>query len=260
MPSQVDLYMFPHLGLGDAIIVNGLVRHFCEQYNNLVLFCSNCYYENIKWFYRDLKNLTLMPFGSNPTKCTMEDAYQIRNYIQSNNLQDKVIYFGFEMLDDIHKRTNCGLHQGFYKSCGFDPFLRFDNFYYERNHEYENYVYEKLNPTNEKYIFVIDDSNHHLGNFIIDNKRIQSEYKIIKYNKELNYNDDRFLMFNYYKILENAEEIHTLETAFFEFMQLIKIPKPKIYVHSYLKKYMMFEQDWNFFLSKHTNNYTFLNS
>jgi len=37
---------------------------------------------------------------------------------------------------------------------------------------------------------------------------LPKDYKIIKYDKTLNYNDNRFLMFNYRKILENAEEVH----------------------------------------------------
>lgn len=254
MPSEVDVYMYPHLGLGDSLMVNGMVRYFCSRYNNLVLFCSTCYCKSIKWLYRDIKNLNIMPFGSD-LNSTGDADHMIREFIQANNLYDKLFFLGHYPLSQV---ADYGLYHGYYKIYDLDPFMRFDNFYYERNFEYEDYVFDQLNPNKEKYIFVIDDSRHHLGNFVISNEKIGSEYKIIHYNKELNFDDDRFLMFNYYKILENAEEIHTLETAFFEFIQLIKLPKPKIYIHSYKKRYIDSEKDWNFFLSKHTNNYTFL--
>lgn len=135
-----------------------------------------------------------------------------------------------------------------------DPKIRFSNFYYQRNFDSEEYIFNKLNPYNEKYIFVIDDSDHHLGNLIIDENILPKKYKIIKYDKKLNYNDENFLMFNYFKILEKAEEIHTIETAFLEFIQSIKLSKPKIYIHSYLRNYLQKIPTNN------NNNYLILNS
>ena len=63
-----------------------------------------------------------------------------------------------------------------------DPNFRFSNFHYERNLEFEDYVYNKLNPNDEKYIFVIDDSDHHLGKLQIPKEKISKGYKIIKYD------------------------------------------------------------------------------
>ena len=72
----------------------------------------------------------------------------------------------------------------------------------------------------------------------LDEKNIlPKDYKIIKYDKTLNYDDSRFLMFNYRKILENAEEVHMFQSAFSEFVNSIRLKKPKIYLHLYLRDY-----------------------
>lgn len=238
-----EIYLHPHLGLGDAIILNGLIRHYCNEYDSVILFCKEPYYESIKWMFRDIKNLTyhVVTFHSGDS--------EIQNFITSNNLENKVIKFGFEKLAELCSKGE-SFYDAFYLMHNFTPEFRFHNFYYERDLEIENYIFNKLNPDNEKYIFVIDDGNHHIGNLKIPQGRLPTKYKIINYDKSLNYDDTRFLMFNYYKILENAEEIHTLETAFFEFIRSINIEKSKVYIHSYLRKY----------IDKPIDGYNFLNS
>ena len=141
-------------------------------------------------------------------------------------------------------------YEAYYQMYDLSIEYRYSHFYYERDLNSEDYVLNTLNPNNEKYVFVIGDSKHFLGgknySVCIPEDRLPSQYKIIRYNKELNYNDDRFILFNYYKLLENAEEIHTTETAFFEFIRSISsslntlqpIEKSKVYLHSYVRNYI----------------------
>ena len=152
-------------------------------------------------------------------------------------------------------------YESYYMMYDLPVDYRFSHFYYERDMESEDYVYNHLNPKNEKYIFVIDDSKHYtLGRSVcIPEDRLPTQYKIIRYKKELNYNDDRFIFFNYYKILDNAEQIHTTETAFFEFIRsmssslntLPSIKKSKLYLHSYVRNYITtkIDEEYNRLLS-----------
>ena len=151
-------------------------------------------------------------------------------------------------------------YEAYYMMYDLPIDYRFSNFYYERDLESEVYVLNTLNPDNEKYIFVIEDGTHSLGYSIcIPEDRLPTQYKIIRYNKELNYTDDRFVLFNYYKLLDNAEQIHTTETAFFEFMRsmssslntLPSINKSKVYLHSYVRNYITtkIDKEYNRLLS-----------
>tara|TARA_Y100001972_G_scaffold3937_1_gene4427 strand:- start:275 stop:1201 length:927 start_codon:yes stop_codon:yes gene_type:complete len=153
-------------------------------------------------------------------------------------------------------------YESYYMMYDLPVNYRFSHFYYERDMESENFVLNSLNPNNEKYIFVIEDGKHRaLGRSVcIPEDKLPTQYKIIRYNKELNYNDDRFICFNYYKLLENAEQIHTTETAFFEFIRsmssslntLPSIKKSKVYLHSYVRNYITtkIDKEYNRLLSK----------
>lgn len=236
-----NVYLYPHLGFGDAIILNALVRKHCSENDSVTLFCKDRYHESIRWMFRDIENLSYhqVSFGSGD--------YEIEQFIESNNLHDDVIRLGFGNFVDVC-RGGVPFYEAFYVMNDIDPEFRFLNFHYERNLEYENYVYDQLNPNDEKYIFVVDDSSHHLGTLKIPEDRLPDGYKIIKYDKTLNENNSKFLMFNYGKILEKAEQIHTIETAFFEFIRSIDVDRSKVNVHSYLRKY----------ITKPIEGYTFL--
>lgn len=220
-------YISQHLGLGDHIITCSIVRHYCSLYDEVVLFCLPNLENTIKSLYKDLKNLEIISIQE---EMWTGKNTKIENYIRQNG-----------SIEDMITITNAGsgpvpFDIGFYVTQGFDPSFRFTNFYYERDLEDEEYVYQTLNPNNEKYIFVIDDGSHYTGNnFIIPDNRLPSQYKIIKHDKKISFNDKRFVLFNYYKILENAEEIHMVESAFTHFISSIELKKPKIYIHKYLR-------------------------
>jgi hypothetical protein len=42
-----------HLGLGDQIMLNGMVRHFAET-DNVVIFVKRCHEESVRFMYRDI--------------------------------------------------------------------------------------------------------------------------------------------------------------------------------------------------------------
>lgn len=221
-------YIKQHLGLGDHIICNGLVRYFCSQYDDIAIFCKDVLYENVKFMFRDIGHLEIISFQNN-----IPD-YLVDKFIHDNNINiGDIIKVGFDGLNGLNMRFD----KAFYKMHGFDSQFRMDNFYCKRDFDSEEYVFNFLNPNNEKYIFVIDDDKHHFGSLTIDENRLTKKYKIIKYDKTLNYNDNRFLMFNYRKILENAEEVHMFQSAFSEFVNSIELKNSKIYLHLYLRDY-----------------------
>lgn len=210
-------YIYHHLGLGDHIICNGMVRHFCKKYDNIVLFCYSHYYENVSYMYRDLKNLEIFNF---------DNEYDIVNFIDNNeSVKSSLIKTGFDNLNGCLDRMT--FDEAFYHLAGIDFKIRFDEFYFERNLDRENEVCDALNPNDEKYIFILDDPNR---GYSIDMKKITSDYKIIR-------NDYKFKMFDYIKLLENAEEIHMMQTGFLDLVNSYKMNKPKIYRHNYVRNY-----------------------
>lgn len=210
-------YIHHHLGLGDHIICNGMVRNFCKRYDNVVLFCYTHYLDNISYMYRDLDNLEIFNFDTEDEAVIFTE----RNSAVKNNL----IKPGFNNLDSCLDRMT--FDEAFYHLAGLDFQIRFDDFHFERDLEKENEVCETLNPDGEKYIFVLDDAKR---GYNIDMSKVTDEYKIIT-------NDFRFRMFDFIKLLENAEEIHTMQTGFLDLINSYKMDKPKIHRHNYVRNY-----------------------
>lgn len=210
-------YIYHHMGLGDHIINNGMVRNFCKRYDNVNLFCKTSYLDNISYMYRDLQNLEIYDFADDNGVL----GFLERNPTAKNNL----VRPGFNNLDSCLDRMT--FDEAFYYLAGLDFSVRFDEFYFERDYEKEDEVCKTLNPNNEKYIFVLDDPKR---GYNIDMNKVPKEYKIIR-------NDFRFGMFDFIKLLENAEEIHTMQTGFLDLINSYKMDKPKIFRHNYVRNY-----------------------
>ena len=167
--------------------------------------------------YRDLENLEIFDFDT---------EQEIVNFTKRNRVVGtSLIKPGFDNLDSCLDRMTFDV--SFYYLVGLDFSVRFDEFYIPRDLEREQEVCETLDPENEKYIFVLDDPKR---GYNIDMNKIPSEYKIIT-------NDYRFLMFDYITLLENAEEIHMMQTGFLDLVNSYKMNKPKIYRHNYVRNY-----------------------
>jgi len=206
-------YIYHHLGLGDHIICNGMIRHFCELYDSITLFCYTHYAKNVKYMFRDLKNLIILDFKTEP---------EVVSYITQNNLQKDLIRIGFE---NLHQHlTYTTFDKAFYTLAGLDFDIRFSKFYLQRDYSREEELVKTLNPTGEPYAFVHDDPDR---GYSID---IDCDYNIIR-------NDKRFLLFDYISLLENAEQIHLMQSSFKDMINSFKMNKPKIYQHNYVRNY-----------------------
>lgn len=210
-------YIYHHLGLGDHIICNGMVRYFCKKYDNVVIFCKTNYYDNVSYMYRDLNNLEIFNFS--------DDAEVVQFINQNSNVKNNLIKPGFENLDSCLDRMT--FDEAFYHLAGLDFQIRFDEFYFERDIEKEDEVCKTLNLDDEKYIFVLDDPKR---GYNIDMSKVTDKYNVIR-------NDYQFRMFDYIKLLENAEEIHMMQTGFLDMVNSYKMEKPKIYRHNYVRNY-----------------------
>jgi hypothetical protein len=208
-------YIYHHLGLGDHIICNGIVRHYREMYEKVTVFCKPHYFTNVEYMYRDDNNIIVLPIG--------EDS-DVRNYINQNNLHSDLIVVGFDKLGLDNSKT---FDEGFYNTINLPFLFRFSKFKFERNNDKELEVYNLLNPNNEPYVYIHDDKER---GFEINRSKINNNLKIIE-------NDKRFLMFDMLKIIENATEVHSMQTGMKDLINSFKFDTPKFYLHWYVRPY-----------------------
>lgn len=210
------IYIYHHLGLGDHIICNGMVRHFYKKFGSVKLFCYHRNLNNVGYMYRDLPNLELIPVNSDG---------EADNHL--NNLDKSIdrVKVGFNRLPEFMDPLT--FDEAFYKIVDLDFSVRFDEFHLQRELDKEKEVLDRLNPNGEKYIFIHDDKTR---GFSIDESRITSDYKKI-------YNDKSIPLFHCIGLIENAEEVHVMQSSIKDLINSFKFEKPKFHLHEYVRKY-----------------------
>jgi hypothetical protein len=207
------IYIYTHQGLGDHIICNGIVRHFVELHNRVAVFCKPHNEANVKWMYRDDPRIHVLAVG--------QDQDTI-NYIISNNLQNSTILVGFDRLwKEFQPPVVESFDEAFYKMINLPFEYRFTKFKIQRDQVKEKECFDYVNPNNEPYIFV-----H--GN--IDRTKVRTDLKIIE-------NPTNYGVFDILSILENAEELHLMESSIKALVNSLELCKPKIFYHDYVRGY-----------------------
>ena len=136
------LYIHQHLGLGDHIICNGLVRNIYQRItSNINLFCKPMYQESVSYMYRDtdikiipLDDHDIGPFLSNidPKNILRVGHHHIMKYIQGTTFD-----------------------HAFYKQVGLNFQKRWTDFYIKRDEAKEEELYQKINPPKEIKDFIV---------------------------------------------------------------------------------------------------------
>jgi hypothetical protein len=186
-----SFYIFHHLGLGDHILCNGLVREFKEKYENLNVFCHPFNFGSVDFMYRDDNNINVLPIGG---------VSDIQNYINKNNLGKKTIRVTDVVTNGI------SWDQSFYTTHGIDFAKRWEKFKVVRDLSGENNLYNELNPNNEKFVLIHSAGSDNIDR--IDYSKIDNTYKKIFVKK---YTEN---IFDFLGLIEKAEEIHCVESSF----------------------------------------------
>lgn len=207
------IYIYHHLGLGDHIICNGIIRHYRETYEKVYVFVKPHNFENVSHMYRDDENIILLPIG--------EDS-DVENYINQNNIEDKVLRVGFSSLYSVNHTK---FDEGFYKTVNLPFSYRFEKFHFLRDRDIEEKVFIELNPENKKYIFIHG----------VDRDKVRNDLLIID-------NPTQYNIFNLLKLIENAEEVHLMESSIKNLVNSYKFDKPKFYFHKYSRNYPYYNE------------------
>lgn len=210
-------YIYHHLGLGDHIVCNGLVRSLINDNDIYTIFVKSHNYETVKYMYRDIENLNFL----------IGDDSFVNSYISNHNIkQDDLLVAGFR-----NYPNSKSFDESFYLQNNIPFNYRWDNFKVIRNYESEINLFKKFNVTEKKYIFVHDDDRFHIDLTKIKNP---NNLPIIKCVKGLTDN-----IFDFCYLIENSLECHTIESS----LQFI-IDSLNLNVENYVHRYCRPLPEW----------------
>ena len=185
------LVIHHHLGLGDHIDCNGMVRYFLDQFEEIDVFAKKHYAPMIAHMFRDEPQLKVVPVEG--------DEYRFVHDYMKQQPNCHFLRVGHEHYID-QKDKNCW--EIFYEQVGIPPTVKDEYFYVEPDPEEEDRVYNKLNPNNEDFIFVHDESS--VGKHKLDHRK---DLLIVG-------NDSTENVFHFAKLINEAKEIHLIESCF----------------------------------------------
>lgn len=205
--KPIDCFIHHHLGLGDHIICNGIVRYVAKNYgfDNISLVVKKSNANNVKRMFSDLAQVNLFVVD--------ED----REFVEEYNSRLKsipLIRVGFE------KCRNADFDKSFYDSANVPFQERWNSWNFERDYEQEAKIIQELGVDGD-YIFVHDESS--TGDYKLN---IKSDLRQIKPKKIKCENS----VFDWIGVIENAKEIHAINSSFVHLIDSVKT-NGKLYYH-----------------------------
>lgn len=247
-----------HQGYGDLFTSNSIVNFFSKNYDKLIVFVlDNSRKKVVSEMYKHVPNIECVvpkfinnnSYNSSCIVC-MADGYPCRHdssfdghkyidyseWLEYDNIKIgcfKENYKKWETFLYDNMSNNISFSHSFYLYENMDIDNRIKYFSVYRNNEKELEQLSKI-PSDE-YIVIHDDPNRGL---IIDGSRLPKNYYIY----QLNGVSDN--MVDQIKILENAKEIHFIDSNYsvmIYFLSFIndKIKKTPKYLHYYARKNKM---------------------
>ncbi|WP_417260827.1 hypothetical protein [Celeribacter sp.] len=217
-PSNPHLYIHHHLGLGDMIHCNGMVRALLAQLpeeQNVRVFCKQSYSSMVEWMYRDDPRIELRCIDQKKRE-TPEVRRVLRAERATNFLS--VGHKAMRPLEAAHPELF--FDQLFYLQLGMPYGNRFSQCYWHRDLEEEERVFRKLAPEGE-YAFVHDDPSR---GFQLKTEHI--DIPIVR-------NDVTESIFHMGLLLERAKEIHCMESSIRCMIESLDVENVQLYWHAF---------------------------
>ena len=208
---MIKKLIYNHLGLGDHIVVNGLIRELTKDYDRVYIFVKKHNLETVKHlYYEDKYNFI-----------SVRDDNEALEYCQINMINPLKI--GFDKLDSRNQKFD----ESFYKQFNIPFEYRWSKFKMRRDISKEKDIFDYYKIKEKEYIFLHDDPkrNYKIDRNLIENK----DLKIITPEIGLTENIIDFLY-----LIENSKEIHCMDSSFRLLIDNLKLSQ-NLYYHTYVR-------------------------
>lgn len=209
-----SVYIYHHLGLGDHIIANGMVRTIAKKYDRVYLFCLPHNFLNVSFMYRDLKHLKII---------TLTDD-EVKTFMVINPKENYIVAGHDEFIKIYEKDPNNTLKidEIFYKLAKIPLENKWKEFFIKRDLKREKEVFKELGlDKGEKYVFIHDKPDRKITKNIPNLKIIRP-------------NNLEFSIFDFLYTIEKAYEIHCINSSFACLIDCIGIKQENMNIHIHI--------------------------
>jgi hypothetical protein len=246
-----NLIIYHNLGLGDSLLCHGIVRQKAKEYDLVVVLAKYENAQSVAWMYRDLANVLVrhvIDDGDATFFC--ETIQPVTKDALGNKFPWKRLYLGAHGPGGMKAEI---FDQEFYRQADLSFELRWSNFQVQRDEGMENQMISAMTGSTLKldrddYVFVHDDASRgftitkEVGHYCHWHIGKEGWQDVHPWSKGLP-------IFAYWKVIEQAAEIHCINSSFAIWIDSMDLPKnPKLYLHLYARpsgEVPTFRKDWN---------------
>lgn len=188
------------------------------DFSKVYVFSKSNYFSMIEYMYRDDQNIEVIKIDKN-----LNEDDQVRQFLTGKPDHLHFLRVGFENYPtgrEIVDNKNCWEY--FYDQVHIPHNVRTDYFYVKRDEKEELNLLQELNPDDKPYIFVHDDPER---GYSVDENKLSKDFHIIR-------NDNTKNIFHFTKVLEDAKEIHCMESSFKSLIDFYS-KTPDLYYHDF---------------------------
>ena len=193
-----------HLGLGDHFVCNGLVHKVASAWDKIYLPTKRRNFKTISSLYADFENIEVFVVD--------EEYSDVANFC--NNHQVPLLRVGFEHCAPV--RAN----ESFYHQLNINYEERYTGFRVPTQIAGASELYDRLVPS-EPYVIVHQESS--VGSF---NLPLQTPHEIVEIKSGVTEN-----LLEYVKIIENAAEIHCIDSSVFNLIEGMKMKTNQLFFY-----------------------------
>jgi len=220
------IYLINHLGLGDQLIMCGMVRHFVENGYKVKICTRLQHKDTCEFLYRDTDRVEFDFVTSDAPshihermRLALSENYEVRPLatykIPENMWNWATIGPGVDMCNWTHAT---------YLSGNVNPLYLKTKFKVIRDLEREQKVFERFNLKKNEYIFVHESNDR--------SRRIHYTTDLPVFNPDDHYKEFPVL-FDYLTIIENAKEVHCMTSSYSWLVELTEVGDPtKNFLHT----------------------------
>lgn len=210
------LTILHHLGLGDAIMLNGMVRHFAEK-DDVCIFIQKQHEDSVRFMYRDLTNIKIKLLNST-------DAQEMWSQVEGQILPLATYklpnqHWDFATSGPLSEMVNWA--HSIYIQAGIPPKYMYSKFKVVRDRDSE------IKYEHGDYAFIHDDVSRGMK---IDTSHTNI-YRVTRDRLDSNSN-----IFDYLTVIENASEVHCMDSCYAWMINMMEIGNPsKNFLHLNVK-------------------------
>jgi hypothetical protein len=199
-----------------------LYRHLSKDVEKCIVSVVEQYARTVRVMLSDIPQIQVVGYSSEFWAMKMESHASLLKAFGYKII--KLGTFGNNFFQD----PNVRLDENFYMQAEIPLRHRWDSWGISRNPKAEDELFDLLVKNNEPYVFVHDDLSRNFG---IKMNTLPTGVRIIRPDKRVGTN---YSFFDYMKIIENATEIHCIESSFCALIESMDLQVPK-FAHRYAR-------------------------